>query len=117
MPTSIVYDRDLTVTNTFLKELFKLQGIQLNMSTTYHPWTNGQTQVVNKCLETYLHCFVSDKQHHWVQWLPLAEWSYNTSYHTTPKMTPYETVYGKQPPTVTSYILGTSKVQAIDKLL
>jgi hypothetical protein len=74
-------------------------------------------EVVNKCLETYLCCFSSDKQHQWVQWLPLEEWWYNTSYHTTTKMTPYEMVYGQQPPTVTSYLPGTSKVQAIDKLL
>jgi hypothetical protein len=117
MPTSIVSDRDPTFTSTFWKELFKLQGTQLNMSTTYHPQTDGQTEVVNKCLETYLHCFASDKQHQWVQWLPLAEWWYNTSYHTTTKMTPYEMVYGQQPPTVTSYLPGTSKVQDIDKLL
>jgi hypothetical protein len=61
--------------------------------------------------------FSSDKQHQWVQWLPLAEWWYNTSYHTTTKMTPYETMYGQQPPFVTSYLPGTSKVQDLDKLL
>jgi hypothetical protein len=52
-----------------------------------------------------------------VQWLPLAEWWYNTSYHTTTKMTPYETMYGQQPSIVTSYLPSTSKVQAIDNLL
>jgi hypothetical protein len=49
--------------------------------------------------------------------LPLVEWWYNNSYHTTTKMTPYEMVYVQQPLTVTSYLPGTSKVQAIDKLL
>jgi hypothetical protein len=61
--------------------------------------------------------FVSDKQHQWVQLLPLAEWWYNTSYHTTTKMTPYETMYGQQPPRLTSYIPTTSKVQDIKNLL
>jgi hypothetical protein len=117
MSTSVVSDHDPTFTSTFWKELFKLQGTQLNKSTTYHPQSDGQTKVVNKCLEMYLHCFSSEKQHQWVQWLPLAEWWYNTSYHTTTKMTPYEVVYGQRPPTVITYLLGTSKVQYFDTML
>eukprot|EP00253_Pinus_taeda_P029353 PITA_29353 len=108
MPTSIVFDRD--------PEIFRLQGTQLKLSTSYHPQTDGQTEVVNKCLETYLRCFTSEKQHLWVQWLPLAEWWYNTNYHATTKMTPYEAVYGQLPPSPT-YINGCSKVQAVDQLL
>jgi hypothetical protein len=66
MPTSIVSNRDPTFTNTFWQEMFKLEGTQLNMSTTYHPQYDDQTEVFNKCLEIYLHCFASDKQHQWV---------------------------------------------------
>jgi hypothetical protein len=117
MPTSIVSDCDPTFTSTFWQELFKLQGTQLNMSTTYHPQSNGQTKLVKKCLETYLWCFASDKQHEWVQWLPLAEWWYNNSYHTNTKLTPYEAVYGQWPLIVTTYLPGTSKVQSIDTML
>jgi hypothetical protein len=68
-------------------------------------------------LETYLRCFSSEKQHQWAQWLPLAEWWYNTSYHTTTRMTPFEAVYGQKPPSVLSYLPGTSKVQAVDQTL
>jgi hypothetical protein len=77
MPHSIVSDRDPTFTSNFWQELFK-QGTQLHLSTTYHPQTDGQTEVVNKCLETYLRCFFLEKKNQWAQWLPLAEWWYNT---------------------------------------
>jgi len=61
----------------------------------------------------YLHCFVSDKQTQWVKWLPLAEWWYNTSFHTATKMTPFMALYGYQPPSVTSYLRENSKVQVV----
>ena len=94
MPHSIVSDRGPTFTSNFWKELFKLQGTQFHLNTAYHPQTDGQMEVVNKCLETYLWCFASEKQNQWAQWLPLDEWWYNTSYHTTTCMTPFEVVYG-----------------------
>jgi hypothetical protein len=117
MPHSILSNRDPTFTNNFWQELFKLQGNQFHLSTTYHPHTDGQTEVVNKCLETYLRCFSSVRKNQWVLWLPLAEWWYNTLYHTTTRMTPFEAVYGKNPPSVLSYFPGVSKVQAVDQML
>jgi hypothetical protein len=45
------------------------------------------------------------------------EWWYNTSYHTATRMTPFEEVYGQKPPSVLSYLPGTSKVQAVDQTL
>jgi hypothetical protein len=94
MSHSIVYDRDPTVTSNFWQELFKIQGTELHLSTAYHPHIDDQMEVVNKCLETYLRCFASEKKNQWAQWLPLDEWWYNTSYHTTTCMTPFEAVYG-----------------------
>lgn len=51
MPTSIMSDRDPVFTAKFWAKLFKLQWVQFAMSSTYHPQTDGQTEVVNKCLE------------------------------------------------------------------
>jgi hypothetical protein len=75
---------------------------------------NGQTQVVNKCLETYLRCFSSAWKNRWAQWSPLAGWWYNTSYHTTTRMIPFESVYGQKPPSVLSYMPRVLKVQQVD---
>jgi hypothetical protein len=50
---SIVYDRNLTFTSNFWQELFKIQGTQFHLITAYHPQTDGQTEFVNMCLETY----------------------------------------------------------------
>ena len=58
MPIAIVSDRHKVFTNTLWKELFKLSGTQLCMSTTYHPQSDGQTERVNQCIEAYLRCFV-----------------------------------------------------------
>ena len=117
MPHSIVSDCDPTFTNNFWQELFKIQGTQLHLSTAYHAQNDGQTEVVNKCLETYLRCFSSERKNQWDQWLPLVEWWYNSSYHTTTCMTPFEVVYGQKPPSILSYLPGSSKVQAIDQML
>jgi hypothetical protein len=94
MPHSIVFDCDTTFTRNFWQELFKIQGTELHLSTTYHPQIDGQKEVVNKCLETYLRRFSLEKQNQCTQWLPLVEWWYNTSYHTSTRMTPFEAVYG-----------------------
>eukprot|EP00253_Pinus_taeda_P017399 PITA_17399 len=50
----------------------------------------------------------------WVKWLPLAEWWYNTSFHTATKMTPFMVPYGYQPPSITSYLRENSKVQVVE---
>ena len=89
-------------------------GTQLAHSSSYHPQSDGQTEIVNKCLEAYLRCFVSNKQTQWVKWLPLAQWCYNTSFHTATKMTPFMALYGYHPPSITSYLRENSQVQEVE---
>jgi transposase InsO family protein len=113
-PKIIVSDRDPIFTGHFWTELFSCLGTQLVHSSSYHPQSDGQTEIVNKCLEEYLRCFVSDKQAQWFKWLPLAEWWYNTSFHTATKMTPFMALYGYHPPSITSSLKEKSKVQAVE---
>ena len=69
--------------------------------------------MVNKFLEGYIRCFVSDKQTQWVKWLPLAEWWYNTYFHTATKITSFVALYGYHPSSMTTYLRENSRVQAI----
>ena len=87
------------------------------MSSAYHPQTDGQTEVVNRCLETYLSCMTSERPKDWVKWLALAEWWCITSYHTAIHTTPYEAMYGQPPPLHLPYLPGDSKVEAVDRSL
>ena len=64
-PKIIVSEKDTKFTSNFWKELCKQTWITLNMSSAYHPQTDGQTEVVNKCLESYLRSFVIDKHNKW----------------------------------------------------
>jgi hypothetical protein len=59
----------------------------------------------------------ADAPHNWSKWLPMAEWWYNTTYHTSTKATPYEIMYGQPPPTYLPYLPGESKIELVDRSL
>jgi hypothetical protein len=97
-PKTIVSDRDKVFTSSFWTHLFQLMGVKLLFSMAYHPQTDGQTERVDQCLEQYLRCAVHDHPHKWRQWLALAEFWYNTTYHTTLECSPFKILYGYTPP-------------------
>lgn len=109
MPRSIVCDQDPTFTSHFWTELFCLHGTRFNFSSAYHPQTDGQTEVVNRTIEMHLRCLSGAKPKDWIRWIPWAEYCYNTSWHSATKMTPFETVYGRSPQNLLSYVAGTAK--------
>lgn len=117
MASTLISDSDPVFLSTFWQELFTLQGVQLQRSSAYHPQTDGQTEFVNSALETYLRCFCYDKLKEWSRYLPLAEWWYNTTYHSTIKRTSYEVLYGQKPSLHLPYFAGESSSKMVDKSL
>ncbi|KAJ0578410.1 putative nucleotidyltransferase, Ribonuclease H [Helianthus annuus] len=116
-PDTIVSDRDPIFVSQFWKEFTALQGIQLALSTAHHPQTDGQTEVVNRCLESYLRCMVMDKPTGWVKWLSLAEFWYNTNYHNALGITPFQALYGYPPPLFVPYVPRDVRTAAVNEVL
>jgi transposase InsO family protein len=100
LPKSIVSDRDKVFTSNFWKRLFELQGTTLAMSSAYHPQSDGQTEILNKCLEMFLRCFTFENPKAWFKALTWVEYWYNTAHHSSIGMTPFKALYGRDPPTV-----------------
>ena len=72
---------------------------------------------MNRCLEDYLRCFTAEQPKTWVKFLHWAEWSYNTSWQSSIEMTPFQDVYGRAPPSLQDYSVGSSIVAFVDELL
>lgn len=72
IPKTIVSDSDAVFMSFFWSELFWLQGTRLKRRTTYHLETEGQSEALNKCVETYLRCFCSEQPKNWAHWLHWA---------------------------------------------
>ncbi|XP_073021562.1 uncharacterized protein [Primulina eburnea] len=117
IPKSLVSDCDPIFTSQFWKRLFELQGTTLRMTSAYHPETDGQTEVLNRCLEDYLRAFVADTPHKWYSFLGWAEYSYNTALHSSIGMSPFKALYGREPPSIPSYLRGSSDNDSLDSTL
>jgi hypothetical protein len=97
VPLSIVSNSDKIFISRLWKELFLALGTKLQFTTAYHPQTDGQSERVNQCIEMFLCCFVHDNPQHWRHWLPLAEFWYNSSYHSALGISPFKALYGCEP--------------------
>lgn len=97
LPSAIISYRDPVFTSKFWQELFHTIGTEIKMSTPYHPQTDGQTERVNQCLKFFLRCFIQACPNKWSQFLSLAEFCYNSSYHSAIKTSPFVALYGHEP--------------------
>ncbi|GJW18346.1 putative reverse transcriptase domain-containing protein, partial [Tanacetum coccineum] len=96
IPASIICDRDGRFTSNFWKSFQKALGTDISMSTAYHPKTDDQSERTIQTLKDMLRTCMIDFGKGWVKHLPLAEFSYNNSYHSSIKAAPYEALYGRK---------------------
>ncbi|MBW0575461.1 hypothetical protein O181_115176 [Austropuccinia psidii MF-1] len=97
LPSSIVSDKGSLFVSSFWTNLCQQLKISRDLSTSYHPETDGQKERVNKILEQYPWMYVSYHQDDWNTWIPLAEFAYNTSDHSSTTQSPFFTFYGRDP--------------------
>nr|GEY10503.1 putative reverse transcriptase domain-containing protein [Tanacetum cinerariifolium] len=96
IPVSIISDRDPRFASNFWRSLQNTLGTRLDMSTAYHPETDGQSEKTIQTLKDMLRACAIDFGKGWVNHLPLVEFSYNNSYHATIKAAPFEALYGRK---------------------
>ncbi|GJR57838.1 putative reverse transcriptase domain-containing protein [Tanacetum coccineum] len=96
VPVLIISDQDSHSTSNFSRSLQEALGTNLDMSTAYHPQTDGQSERTIQILEDMLCACVIDFKSSWDSHLPLVEFSYNNSYRASIKAAPYEALYGRK---------------------
>jgi Reverse transcriptase (RNA-dependent DNA polymerase)/RNase H-like domain found in reverse transcriptase/Integrase zinc binding domain/Retroviral aspartyl protease/Chromo (CHRromatin Organisation MOdifier) domain len=95
--SDLVSDRDPRFTGKFWRQVCELVGTRQNLSTAFHPETDGQTERVNRVIGEYLRSFVNEKQDNWDMLLPMAEFALNNSVHTSSGFTPFYLNSGQHP--------------------
>ncbi|KAJ9545105.1 hypothetical protein OSB04_024812 [Centaurea solstitialis] len=96
VPISIISDRDSRFTSRFWQSLQAALGTSVDLSTAYHPQTDGQTERTIQTLEDMLRACVLEFGRSWDDHLPLVEFSYNNRYHASIQCAPYEALYGRK---------------------
>nr|GEU92314.1 reverse transcriptase domain-containing protein [Tanacetum cinerariifolium] len=96
VPVSFISDRDPIFASRFWRSLQESLGTNLDMSTAYHPQTDRQSERTIQTLEDMLRACVIDFGNGWDKHLPLAEFSYNNSYHASIKAAPFKALYGRK---------------------
>jgi len=111
LPSSIVSDRDSRFTGSFWRELMERIGTKLNMSTSFHPQTDGQSERTIRTLILYLRTYINFDQRNWEDLLPAAEFAYNSHRHASTSFSPFELCYGFLPKTVSLVPRGQSDTE------
>ena len=113
VPKTIVSDWDTKFLSYFWKTLWAKLSTKLLFSTTCHPQTDGQTEVVNRTLSTMLRAVLKKNLKLWEDCLPHVEFAYNKPVHSTTNSCPFEIVYGFKPHTP-MYLLPLSLLEQVN---
>ena len=97
IPRRIISDRDPRFAGHFSKAICQATGIKQNLSTAFHPRTDGQSERMNQWIETYLRSFANNRQNNWSTLLPIAEFAHNSWKHEKTKQTPHQLLIGINP--------------------
>jgi len=93
VPVNIVSDRDPKFSSIFWQDLQRALGTNVHMSTTFHPETDGQTERTIRTIEDMIRLCALEWAGDWEDYMPLVEFSYNNSYHSSISMSPFEAMY------------------------
>ncbi|GAU50577.1 hypothetical protein TSUD_410010 [Trifolium subterraneum] len=96
IPSTIVSDRDPKFTSRLWESLQEALGTKLRLSSAYHPQTDGQSERTIQSLEDLLTACVLEQGEIWDSCLPLIEFTYNNSFHSSIGMAPFEALYGRR---------------------
>lgn len=96
-PVSIVSDRDTKFTSAFWRELHRIVGTKLLMSTSFHPQTDGASERAIQTISKMLRSMVEPSQNDWVDWLPMVEFAMNSCVSASTGFAPFELNYGFLP--------------------
>jgi hypothetical protein len=99
MPETLVCDRDSKFVSAFWQTLFSLMGTTLNISTAYHPQTDGQTERTNRQLEQVLRHYINPQHSNWEELLPVVEYAVNAHTSASTGFTPFYLDTGMTPHT------------------
>ena len=127
LPDDIVSDCGTQFVSKFKRSLFEILRVDIELSSVFHPQTDSQTERVNQVFEQYLQCTINYQQDDWIEYLPLAEFAYNT-FHASTQQTPFFSNYGYHPklellnlstnnnPSAKGFVKQLSELQAMLRL-
>lgn len=104
VPETIISDRDVRFNSVFWQTLMEVQGTKHDMSSAFRPNTDGQSERMNRFISDYLRNYVYETQTNWAELLSFAEFAYNSRYHESIKMSPFEADLGYVPRGVAEHV-------------